>query len=309
MAVIQAANLPSGARERPVPKMASTITSALSRCRSSVTSTPTFCNASSSLAAGPRSRVWSMQQTPASRPHLCRCRAAASPSPALLPTPQTTAARWPTTLAICQPAASMSHSTEMPNRSSVSASTSLTWRLVSCGRALDDKGAVGISAVDRVRLRDGRARQAGDQLWRDRADLRKLERGVAEGTVVDRYLDALDGLGLLGECARTADPGHDPAQLVVEVEALQVLLDGVCMPGRHASEDLVQGIRTAHLLDLLQHHRGQLAVALGEDRVGALGQCEEEGGPAAAAALGLADHQTVALQVGEVLADRVGGNT
>src|SRR5438309_10177665 len=100
----------------------------------------------------------------------------------------------------------MSHSTEMPKRSSVSASTSLTWRLVSSGRALDDKGAIGISAVDRVRLRDGRARQAGDQLRRDRADLRKLERGVAEGTVVDGHFDLLGALRLLNERARPSDP-------------------------------------------------------------------------------------------------------
>src|SRR5207302_10317098 len=91
----------------------------------------------------------------------------------------------------------MSQSTEMPNRSSQSASTCLTCALVRVGRALDDKGAVGISAVNRGRLRDGRAREAGDQLRRDGADLRKLERGGARWTVMDRHVDLLGTIRLL----------------------------------------------------------------------------------------------------------------
>src|SRR6266436_3146940 len=40
----------------------------------------------------------------------------------------------------------------------------------------------------------------------------------------------------------------------------------------HALEDLVQRRRPAHALDLLQHHRSQLAVPLREDGDGALGE-------------------------------------
>ena len=72
------------------------------------------------------SRARSMQLTLASLPQRWRCLAAASPSPALFPTPQTTAVRFGQNLATCQPAASISQSTEMPKRSCASASTSLT---------------------------------------------------------------------------------------------------------------------------------------------------------------------------------------
>ena len=98
-----------------------------------------------------------MQLTLASLPQRWRCLAAASPSPALFPTPQTTEVRLGQNLATCQPAASISQSTEMPKRSCVSASTSLTWRLLSAGRSLDDKRAVRVVPVDGVGLRHGSA--------------------------------------------------------------------------------------------------------------------------------------------------------
>src|ERR1700693_4540604 len=101
-------------------------------------------------------------------------RAMASPSPELLPTPQTTAVRPRQNRATCHPAASISHCTEMPNRSCARRSTSATCRLVSVGGALDDKGAVRIVAVDGARLRDGGSEQLGDEMRGDRADLREL---------------------------------------------------------------------------------------------------------------------------------------
>src|SRR6266545_2254983 len=130
---IHSAKLPWGGRDSPVPKIASTI--------ASPAATPVDETLTPSL-----SRV-------------CRCRAAASPSPALLPTPHTTAAGRSKNRAICQPAASISQSVDMPKRSSQSESTSLTWRLLRVGRALDDKGAVGVAAVDGSRLGDGGARE------------------------------------------------------------------------------------------------------------------------------------------------------
>ena len=77
------------------------------------------------------------------------------------------------------------------------------------------------------------------------------------------------------------------------------------MPRRDPGEDFVEGLRAAHLLDLLEHHRRQLAVALGEDGVSALGQREEQRRAAAAAPLRLAHDQAISLQVGEVLTDGV----
>src|SRR5712691_2879950 len=210
MASIHAANLPSGGPDRPVPKIASTTAVASAITRSSDTSTPPLRNASSSREAAPRSRLASTQHTLTNRPQRCRCRAAASPSPALLPTPHTTAVACRQYLATCQPAASISQSTGMPKRCSASASTSLTWRLLSVGRALDDKGAVGVAPVDGVGLRDGGASQPRDELGSDGADLRKLERGVPERTVVDRHVDAFWVLGLLDQGAGAADPADDP---------------------------------------------------------------------------------------------------
>src|SRR5258708_20437388 len=99
-----------------------------------------------------------MQLTLASLPHRWRCLAAASPSPALFPTPHTTAVRFGQNRATCQPAASISQSTEMPKRSCASTSTSLTWRLLSVG-TLDDKRAVRGLPVEVVRLRHGRANE------------------------------------------------------------------------------------------------------------------------------------------------------
>ena len=73
-------------------------------------------------------------------------------------------------------------------------------------------------------------------------------------------------------------------------------------------EDLVQGVLATHVLDLLEDHRRQLPVALGEDGVGPLGYGEKEGGAAPGTPLGVADHKGVALEVGEVLAHRVWGD-
>src|SRR5712691_11484668 len=106
----------------------------------------------------------------------------------------------------------MSQSTEMPKRSCASASTCLTWWLLSVGRTLDDKGAVRVVAVDGVGLRDVRPEQPRHELRSDGADLGELERRVAERTVVNGDLHPLVGLGLLREGARPADPGHDPPQ-------------------------------------------------------------------------------------------------
>src|SRR5712691_11851073 len=115
----------------------------------------------------------------------------------------------------------MSQSTEMPKRSCASASTCLTWWLVSVGRTLDDKGAVGVVAVDGVGLRDIAAEQPRHELRRDGADLGELQRRVAERAVVDGDLHPLPGLGLLRQGARPADPGHHPPQLFVDLEPSQ----------------------------------------------------------------------------------------
>src|SRR5205823_3351943 len=163
--------------------------------------------------------------------------------------------------------------------------------------------------VDRVRLRDRRAQQARHQVRRDRANLWELQRGVAEGAVVNRDLDALLGFRLLGQGSGAADPSHHLLELLVEVESLDVGLDGVCMPGGNAGEYLVERLVAAHLPDLLQDHRGQLPVALGEDLVSTLGERKEERGTAPRAPLRLADRKAVALEVREVLADGIRGDT
>ena len=95
-------------------------------------------------------------------------------------------------------------------------------------------------------------------------------------------------------------------QFFLEREAAKVLLDRVGVASRDPRENLVQSLGTAHLLDLLEDHRRKLAVALGKDRVGPLGEREDEGRAAPSAPFRLADHQALALEVGEVLADRVG---
>src|SRR2546423_12539315 len=109
----------------------------------------------------------------------------------------------------------------------------------------------------------------------DRAHLRKFQRGVAKRTVVDRDLDSIRQLLLLGECPCSTDPCDHAPQLFVEVEAFEITLDDIRVTGGDAGEDLVQRIRSADLLYLLKHHRRQLAVALGKYRVGALGEGEE----------------------------------
>ena len=40
---------------------------------------------------------------------------------------------------------------------------------------------------------------------------------------MDGDLDALVRLGLLGQCPGAADPGDDPVELLVEIEAVQDL--------------------------------------------------------------------------------------
>src|SRR5882672_8003574 len=286
---IQAAKAPSGRLDSPVPKMASTTAVAPSSLRSLETLMPILRSAFISRSAASRRRMGSRQKTPASLPQRWRCRAAASPSPALLPTPHTTAVPCGQKRATCQPAASMSQSTEMAKRSCASASTCLTWWLVRVGRALDDKGTVRVVSVDGVGLRDVRAKQPGHELRRDRADLGELERCVAERAVVDGDLRPLVGLGLLGQRSRPTDPGHDPAQLLVELETVQGGVEGVRVPRRDPGKDLVQRLWAAHLLDLLEHHRGELPVALGEHRIGPVGEREEQGGPATPASHGVAD--------------------
>src|ERR1700694_3528112 len=309
MTSIHSANLPSGRRDKPVPKIASTTASAPSSRRSLETSTPVRRRATSSLAAAPWSRARSTQLTRRSFPQRCRCRAAASPSPALLPTPHTTVVAPGQERATCQPAASISHSTEMPKRSCASASTSLTWWLVSVGGALDDKGAVGVVTVNGVGLRDVGAKQPRHQLRSDGAALGELERRVAERTVVNGHLHAFSRLRLLRQGAGPADPGHHPAHLLVELEALEGGFDGSSVPGGHPGEDLVQSLGAAHRLYLLEHHGGELPVALGKHGVGPLGEREEQRRPSAAAALRVADDKPISLEVGEVLADRVRSQT
>src|SRR5579864_3353015 len=306
MASIHSAKRPSGALEIPVPKTASATIWAPVKSTSADTSTPMRRSASSSRAAGPRRRSMSAQETLASLPHRCRWRAAARPSPALLPAPQTTVVISVQNRATCQPAASMSQSTEMPNPSSASASTSLTWALPRLGGPLDDKRAVGVMAVDGIRLRNRRPEQVRDELGRDRADLRKLQSGVAKRAVVNRHLDAFWSLALLRQGARPPDPGHHAAKLLVEVQAFQVVLDAVRVTLRDAGEDLVEGSRAAHLLHLLEDHRGELPVALRKHGIGALGEREEQRGAAAAAALGMAYDEAVTFEVREVLAHGVG---
>src|SRR5712691_13237618 len=196
----------------------------------------------------------------------------------------------------------------MPKRSAHSASTRLTWELLRVGRSLDDKGAVGVPAMSTARKAYGRAGEPGDELRGDRAYLRKLQRGVPEGAVVDGDLDPLGALGLLDQRARAPDPGDDTPHPRVELEALEVAFDGLGVPGGDPGEDLVERLRPAHLLDLLQDHGRELPVALREHGIGPLGEDEEQRRPAPTGALRLADDQAVTLQVGEVLADGVGGH-
>jgi ribosomal protein L10 len=75
--------------------------------------------------------------------------------------------------------------------------------------------------MDRVGLRDGRTQELRHEVGGDGADLRVLKGGVAKRAVVDRDLDALGGLALLGQGAGPPDPGDDAAQLLVELKALQ----------------------------------------------------------------------------------------
>src|SRR5712692_725068 len=269
MVSIHSAKAPSGGREIPVPRRASTITCApLSRSSLEI-STPSPRSTSSSCAAASRRRRGSMQLTTASRPQRWSWRAAASPSPALLPTPHTTAVAPLQKRATCQPAASISQSTGTPKRVEVRVSTSLTWWLVrvGSGRALDDKRAVGVVAVDGIGLRDSGVQETSQELGGDGANLRKLERGVAERAVVDGDLDAFWRFGLLGQGPGAPDPGHDAPELLIEVEALEFGLDCRRVALGDPREDLVQRFRSAHLLHLLQDHRGQLAVPLREDCV------------------------------------------
>ena len=125
---------------------------------------------------------------------------------------------------------------------------------------------------------------------------------------MDRDFHAFGGFGLLGECAGPADPRDDALELGVEVEPVKVRLDDSSVPRRHSREDLVQGCFPSHFVNLLEDHGRELPVALREDLVGALGQREEKGGPAAGPAFRLADDEAVALEVGEVLANRIGGD-
>src|SRR5258708_30085061 len=107
----------------------------------------------------------------------------------------------------------------MPKRACASASTSLTWRLVSRGRSLDDKGAVRVVAVDGVGLRDAGAEQPRHQLRGDRANLGKLQGGVAERAIVDGDLDAFACLRFLRQRSGPADHGYHPPELFVDVHA------------------------------------------------------------------------------------------
>src|SRR5690348_1578560 len=309
MASIHSANVPAGGRLRPVPKMASSTICAPSSLSSLATSTPELSSALSSAAAGPVSLERSAQHTDASRPQRCRWRAAARPSPPLLPGPHTTAVGKSHMKAARHPAASMSHSTEMPNCSAVSWSSSATWRLLSVGSwALDDKGAVGVAAVDRVGLRHGRAQQLREKVRRDGADLRKLQRGVPERAVVDGDLHTLLGFGLLRQRPGATDPGDNSVELLIEGQAAQVGFDGLGVPGGDAAEEVVEGLVAAHVAQLLEDHRRQLPIALREDGVGALGEGEKEGRTPPGAALRMVDDEAVTLEVGQVLPHGVGGH-
>src|SRR6266849_4118170 len=240
---------------------------------------------------------------------VCACTVGAEAPPASASSPDgrsTETTRAPDVLmAWIQSAKSPSGGLDSPVPKMPSSTTSAPLRV---GRALDDKGAIGVMTVDGIGLRDAGAQQLREEVRGDRADLRELECGVAERAVVDGHLHALRRLVLLRECPRPADPRHHPAQLVVEFEALQTGRDGRRMAGGHPREDFVQRLRAAHVLHLLEHHRCQLPVALGEHRIGPLGEREEEGRPAAPAAFRVADHEAFPLEVGEVLAHRVGGD-
>src|SRR2546426_9679944 len=90
--------------------------------------------------------------------------------------------------------------------------------------------------MDGVGLGDGGAQQLRDEVGGDGADLRKLQSGVAERTVVDGDLDALRRLGLLSERARPSYPCHHPGQLVVKLQPLEVSSDRAGMAGGPAPE-------------------------------------------------------------------------
>src|ERR1700704_5241410 len=103
-------------------------------------------------------------------------------------------------------------------------------------------------AVDRLRLGDRGSSEPRDELGGDRADLGELQGGVAKGAVVDGHLHAFGGRGLFGEGPRPADPGYDALHLGVELKAFEVLFDGAGMSLGDPGEDLVEGVRTTHLL-------------------------------------------------------------
>ena len=73
-------------------------------------------------------------------------------------------------------------------------------------------------------------------------------------------------------------------------------------------KDLVQRPRAAHVVDLLKDHGRELAVALRKHGVRSLGQAEQQRRPPPTAPVGLAGDETIALEVGQVLADGVGGD-
>ena len=127
-----AATAPRGAPRNPVPRSASTTTSArVSRARRtpSTTSMPSF----RAMSWFRRASGGSLRASPASRhstsqPAVCRCRATTNPSPPLLPAPQTTAARPPApsrmiSSAAARPARSISTAPGMPKPSIAAAST------------------------------------------------------------------------------------------------------------------------------------------------------------------------------------------
>ena len=136
IASIHSAALPSGGRLRPVPKIASRISSEPSNRGWSAILTPTASRAAAIFTAAPWRAPRSRAATECRRPQLWRCRAAAIPSPPFDPFPQRTAV-WPRQRrAICHPAASISHSTGSPNRAAATRSTSATWALVRVGTGL-----------------------------------------------------------------------------------------------------------------------------------------------------------------------------
>ena len=140
---IASAHSSSGSPRNPVPKIASTATSARSSSRPSVagsnrrTRTPVSARRRRLAAAGSRDPAGSCSTTTTTRiPHRARCRAVTNPSPPLFPLPHTTTARRPyeppvrsaQALATAQPARSMRSSAATP-RACVARSSSTA----SCG--------------------------------------------------------------------------------------------------------------------------------------------------------------------------------